>query len=154
MSFVFWHMVIGFAAKDFKIRNVWDCAIPELQWSSPLIRTSGSSIVDMYCSIHCSLPKTKAKACMMKHASAFFHNRMVKMLVSLILLWKIGNRVFMLYPCFVQYVLQIIVHIFTTTIQMQAFNGLSSLEFSPSLIVLEGLLELVFGFHVDDNCNF
>src|SRR6266571_5464483 len=135
MSFVFWHMVIGFAAKDFKIRNIWDCAIPELQWSSPLVRTSGSSVIDMYCSIHCSLPKAKAKASMMKHASAFFHNRTVKMLGSPILLWRIRHRKFMLYPRFLQDVLQIIVHIFATTIRVQAFNGLSSLEFSPSLIV-------------------
>src|SRR6266571_8454902 len=96
---------------------------------------SGSSIVDMYCSIHCSLPKTKAKASMMKHACAFFHNCTVKMLGSPILLWRIGHHEFMLYPRFLQYVLQIIVHIFTTTIRMQAFDGLSSLEFSPSLIV-------------------
>src|SRR6266702_499039 len=147
-------MVIGFAAKNFKIRDIWDCAIPELKWSSPLVRTSGSSVVDMYCSIHCSLPETKAKACMMKHASAFFHNHTVKMLSSPILLWRIWHRESMLYPRFLQYVLQIIVHIFATTIRMQAFDGLSSLEFSPSLIVQEGLLELVFGFHVDDNCYF
>src|SRR6266702_2005980 len=114
----------------------------------------GSSVIDMYCSIHCSLPKAKAKASMMKHASAFFHNRTVKMLGSPILLWRIGHREFMLYPRFLQYVLQIIVHIFTTTIRMQAFDGLSSLEFSPSLIVYEGLLELVFGLHIDDNCYF
>src|SRR6266571_5632061 len=113
-------MVVGFAAKDFEIRNVWDCAIPELKRSSPFVRTSGSSTIDMNCSIHCSLPKTKAKACMMKHASAFFHNHTVKMLSSPILLWRIGHCEFMLYPRFLQYVLQIIVHIFATTIQMQA----------------------------------
>src|SRR6266702_638277 len=96
---------------------------------------SGSSVVDMYCSIYCSLPKTKAKASMMKHACAFFHNCMVKTVGSPILLWRIGHREFMLYPHFLQYMLQIIVHIFTTTIRMQAFNGLSSLEFSPSLVV-------------------
>src|SRR6266702_4980957 len=98
-------MIIGFAAKDFKIRDIWDCAIPELKRSSPLVRTSGSSIIDVYCSIHCSLPKTKGKASMMKHASAFFHNCTVKMLSSPILLWRIGHCKFMLYPCFLQYVL-------------------------------------------------
>src|SRR6266702_4016428 len=128
-------MIIGFAAKDFKIRDIWDCAIPELERSSPFVRTRGSSIIDVNRSINCVLPKAKAKASMMKHASAFFHNCTVKMLGSPILLWRIGHCEFMLYPRFLQYVLQIIVHIFATTIQMQAFDGLSSLEFSPSLVV-------------------
>src|SRR6266702_221674 len=97
-------MVVGFAAKDFKIGNVWDCAIPEFQRSSPFVRTSGSSVIDVNSSINCVLPETKAKACMMKHASAFFHNCTVKTLGSPILLWRIWHCEFMLYPRFLQYV--------------------------------------------------
>jgi hypothetical protein len=40
------------------------------------------------------------------------------------------------------------------TVQVQAFDSVGQLIFCPHLIVNEGLLELVLGFHVGDNCGF
>jgi hypothetical protein len=37
---------------------------------------------------------------------------------------------------------------------VQAFDSVGQLIFCPRLIVNEGLLELVLGFHVGDNCDF
>src|SRR5882757_5525931 len=89
-------MIVGFAAEYSKVRDIWDCTIPELQRSFPLIRTGGSAVIYLHSSLNCLLPEAKAKASMVKHAGAFFHNRTVKTLGSPILLWRIRHRKHML----------------------------------------------------------